>query len=267
MPTCDSQIHLFPPGEEERAAKFGQRVIPLEQVLVNMDDAGIDRAIIVPTRDELLPLSLSAVEKHPDRFRIMVTISAEDRDAADPRLAQLPTDAIVGVRVTFPPWQKPSALRDGRADWFWPAALERDLPVMVWAPRKLPELAPFIEKYPDLRIVIDHLNLFVTDQDAEVDTVLDRLVELAAHPNVSVKASALPCATTEEYPYPTLLAQLHRVVDAFGAERVFWGSDMTRLPCTYTQAVSMISEQATFLDARQRDLVMGEALLSLLRWT
>lgn len=267
MPTCDSQIHLFPVGSEERVAKFGQTVVPLDRVLAEMDGAGIDRAVLVPTREDLLPLSLEAVDAYPDRFRVMVSVPAEKQDVAEPVLATLPTDAIIGVRVTFPPWQKPSALTSGAADWFWPAVVERDLPVMVWAPRKLPDLAPVAENHPELRLIVDHFGLFVDDRDDDLDPVIDRLVGLAALPNVSVKASALPCATSEEFPYPRLLRRVERVVDAFGAERVFWGSDMTRLPCPYAQAVSMLTEHAAFLDDRQRELVMGEALLRLLRWS
>ncbi len=266
MPTADSQIHLFPEGSQERVAKFGQRVVPLPEVIAQMDAAGIDRAILVPTQPALIDLSLAAVDEHPDRFRVVVSVPADRPQEAGDILATLPTEAIIGVRVTFPPWQKPSALTSGAADWFWPAVIERDLPVMAWAPFKLPDLAPVAAKYPGLRLIVDHFGLYVDDKDDQLDPVLDALVALAGYPNVSVKASALPCATTEDYPYPRLLRRVARVVDAFGASRVFWGSDMTRLPCPYRDAVTMMTEHADFLSPGQLSQVMGDALLAELRW-
>jgi hypothetical protein len=44
-----------------------------------------------------------------------------------------------------------------------------------------------------LRLVIDHLALWGEQKDDKVYADLPRLVALARHPNVAVKASALPC--------------------------------------------------------------------------
>jgi predicted TIM-barrel fold metal-dependent hydrolase len=59
---------------------------------------------------------------------------------------------------------------------------------------------------------------------------LEPLLAAARHPNVAVKASALPCYSTEPYPLRNLHQYIRRVVDAYGRRRVFWGTDLTRLP-------------------------------------
>lgn len=265
MLTCDSQIHLFPEGHEERAAKFGQRVIPLATILADMDAAGIDRAVLVPPFPAAMQISLDAVAAHPDRFRTTAHL-ALDKPEAREQVTAWPDGAVVAVRVAFPPWHKVSWLDDGTADWFWPVAAAQGLPVMVWAPGQLAKLGPVAAANPALNLIVDHLGLFVDDKDDALDPILDQLVALAVHDNVSVKASALPCATDEPYPYRGLAPRIERVVEAFGAGRVFWGTDATRLPCTYAQAVAMFTEELPFLKGDDLDLVMGGALLRRLGW-
>jgi L-fuconolactonase len=265
MLSCDSQIHLFPVGYEERAAKFGQRVISLEQIIADMDASGIDRAIVVPPNPAATDISLDAVATYPDRFRTTAHLALDKPEAREEVLAW-PTDAIKAVRVAFPPWHKVSWLDNGIADWFWPVAAEQNLPVMVWAPSQLDRLAPIASAHPDFKLIIDHLGFFVDDRDDALDPILDELVKLAAMPNIAVKASALPCATEDQYPYSGLVPRLERVFDAFGPERMFWGTDATRLPCTYSQAVTQFTEELPFLKGNDLELVMGGALLTWLDW-
>jgi hypothetical protein len=82
---------------------------------------------------------------------------------------------------------------------------------------------------------------------------------------VAVKASAFPCALDEAYPFPTAQRLTRRLVDAFGPERVFWGTDLTRLPCSYSEGVRYLSE-AGGLTEEELDLVMGQGLLNWLGW-
>jgi hypothetical protein len=36
---------------------------------------------------------------------------------------------------------------------------------------------------------------------------------------------------------------LHRCFDAFGPERMFWGTDITRMHCTWRQCVTLFTEE------------------------
>jgi len=75
-----------------------------------------------------------------------------------------------------------------------------------------------------------------------------------------------PAVATDGYPYASVHEAVYQLVDSFGAERVFWGSDITRLPCTYRQAVTVFTEELTRLDEAQLKQVMGEAILAWLNW-
>ena len=260
MTVCDAQIHLFPPGSEERAARFGQRPMTEGEILAAMDGAGVDRAVLVPPNPDAAPASLAAARAHPDRFFSLGHLSLKaPRSRAE--LAGWQAEGWAGVRVSFPPWHEQSWLRDGTAGWFWPLAEELGIRVAAWAPRQLSDLAEVARRHPGLHLVVDHLGLAVDDRDDALDAVLDELVPLAALGNVAVKATSVTGHVTEGFPFPSLHARLWRVLDAFGPERVFWGTDLTRLECSYAQAVALFAEELG-LDPRSRGLVMGDALMA-----
>jgi predicted TIM-barrel fold metal-dependent hydrolase len=64
---------------------------------------------------------------------------------------------------------------------------------------------------------------------------LDQLIALAKHPNVAVKATGQAGYATDAYPFSSIHDALHRVFDAFGPQRMFWGTDITRMHCTWRQ--------------------------------
>jgi hypothetical protein len=82
---------------------------------------------------------------------------------------------------------------------------------------------------------------------AEAFAGLPTLCELARRPNVAVKSSALPCYSVEAYPFRDVHPHIRRVYDAFGPRRMFWGTDWTRLPCPWRQAVTLFTEELPWL--------------------
>ena len=53
------------------------------------------------------------------------------------------------------------------------------------------------------------------------------------------------------------------------AERCHWGTDLTNsfAQATYRQRVTQFTEELPFLTKRDKDWVMGHAILARLRWT
>jgi L-fuconolactonase len=224
-----------------------------------MDEAGVDRAVLLPAAWDRLGNDLveRAAADHPDRFTGFMA-----PDIRQPlRLEDM--RSRTGLRFMFLP--EAGWLKNGTADWLWPAAEEAGIPLMLWMPGLLPHLAPILEAHPRLRVALDHLNLGMSPE-ASLTAALDELCELARFPNVSVKVSALACSAVDAYPFASLIPIVRRAVDSFGAERVFWGSDLNRLPCTYRQAVTMFTEEMPMLTQREKRLVMGDAAREWLGW-
>ena len=59
---------------------------------------------------------------------------------------------------------------------------------------------------------------------------------------------------------------IRRVVEAFGCQRVFWGTDLSHLTCPYRQAVTLFTEELHFLSATDKEWIMGRGIAEWLRW-
>src|SRR5439155_15181345 len=97
----------------------------------------------------------------------------------------------------------------------------------------LSEVARVAERHPGLRLLIDHQGRQRSDRDAAGFANLPELLALARFPNVAVKATGAPSYSSEPYPFRNLHPFLRQIYDAFGPERMFWGTDITRMPCSW----------------------------------
>ena len=84
---------------------------------------------------------------------------------------------------------------------------------------------------------------------------------------IAVKVSCLPHYTTDKYPFRKLQPYIRRVYDAFGPKRMFWGSDLSRLPCSYRQSLTYLSEEIPWLTAGDQDIETIAATVRLTKLT
>jgi L-fuconolactonase len=47
---------------------------------------------------------------------------------------------------------------------------------------------------------------------------------------------------------------------------MFWGSDLTKLPCTYREAVAVFTEELPWLTAECKEWIMGRAVCEWFGW-
>ena len=50
-------------------------------------------------------------------------------------------------------------------------------------------------------------------------------------------------------------------------ERVFWGTDVTGLRCSWREAVTMVTEEMDFLSQEDKTWIMGRGVRQWLNWT
>jgi L-fuconolactonase len=273
----DSQVHIWAANTPERpwvAGMEGRAHLPepltAEKLLTWMDQAGVDAAVLVPPslEGDRNDLCLAAAQNDPDRFAVMGRIALDRPDAAKVS-AWKSQPGMLGVRLTFHRPDTRPQLTDGTADWFWPAAEKHDVPVMVHAPERLPQLGEIAARHPGLRLIVDHMGFARETRDDKAMAGAERVSALARYPNVFVKVSALPCFTSDRYPFRNLDAPLRRIVEAFGARRCFWGTDVSRMleHCSYRQAVTHFTEELDFLSAADLEWIMGRGIRECLGWT
>ena len=56
------------------------------------------------------------------------------------------------------------------------------------------------------------------------------------------------------------------IVETFGPNRCFWGTDITRMPCAWRQCVTLFTEELPWLKGRDLERVMGGAIVDWLGW-
>jgi L-fuconolactonase len=275
MTIIDAQVHIWAADTPERpwpeyGKGYAHRPEPFgkDALLREMDAAGVNRVVIVPPswEGDRNDLALEAARLHPDRLAIMGRLAIERPESR----ALVPTwksqSGMLGVRLTLTRDHHRAWLSDGTADWFWGAAERYAIPVMVSATGSIPKIAEVASRYPGLRLVIDHLGLEGSVRDGALGPALEPVLRLAPYANIAVKASALPCYVTEAYPFPSLHPHIRRIVEAFGPQRVFWGTDLTRLPCPYRQAVTLFADELDFLSAADKEWIMGRGIAEWLNW-
>jgi hypothetical protein len=78
--------------------------------------------------------------------------------------------------------------------------------------------------------------------------------------------SGAPGYSSEAYPFPKMHVYLRQIYDAFGPHRMFWGTDITKMPCSWRQCLTMFTEELPWLSEDDKRLVMGEALCAWWGW-
>ncbi len=272
---ADSQVHIWAAETPERPWRAGPRNAPhrpepftKDDLLAEMDAAGVTRAVLVPPslEGDRNDLVLDAAAQHPDRFVAMGRIGLDDPGNIALVQALKNQPGMRGFRVTFASAGKViSTARD--ASWLWSAAEREGVPLMIsQSPDLFGDIRYIAESHPGLAIAVDHFAVVRHKLDDDAFANMPKLVALAALPNISVKMSALPCYSSEDYPYRGIHRHLEQAYDAFGPERLFWGTDFTRLPCTYRQAVTLFTEELPFLSDHDKEWIMGKALCAWLGW-
>lgn len=269
MKIVDAQVHIWgsgtPSGEHRKMPVF-----TAEQLIAEMDVARIDGAIIHPPVSwdpDANAIAEDAARRWSRRFAVLGQAPIRDRALAEP---MFPTwrqrPGQMGMRYPLVRADQQSWHEDGTMDWVWPAAEKAGLPVATMAWRFLPFFAQLAERHPELRLIVDHLGLIRAKQDDAAFGNLDALLALARFPNVAIKATGAPGYSSHPYPFRNIHDGLHRIYDAFGPKRFFWGTDITRMPCSWRQCVTMFTEELPWLRGEELEWVMGRGVCAWIGW-
>jgi predicted TIM-barrel fold metal-dependent hydrolase len=176
---------------------------------------------------------------------------------------------MLGLRFGFIGDREHQRVQDGSLEWLWTAAENAGVPLTMMATDLLRDLGRVAEHHPGLRLTIDHLGGrggLTTLKDAAAMTHMPELLALAKFPNIAVKATGAPGYSSEAYPFPKMHVYLRQIYDAFGPHRMFWGTDITKMPCSWRQCVTMFTEELPWLSQDDKRLVMGDALCAWWGW-
>ncbi len=154
-------------------------------------------------------------------------------------------------------------LRDD-VQWAYAALTDLDLTFdALGFPQHIANVLTLARRYPDLRMVYDHcMKPQIRDQQAGRDAFADwadGMTRLARETAGCVKFSALVTEVADGWDAEDVRPFAHHVLDAFGADRVMWGSDwpVCRLRAEYDAWHGLAQDLTAHLSDVERAQIFG----------
>jgi len=257
----DKQRYPLAPVGGHQSEWSAKRPVSFEGLLASLDEAGIDRAVVVQASTVYgndNSYVVDAVRNHPDRFAGVFSIDVLASDAVMQMQRWLDA-GLSGLRLFTTGSTMP-----GQAGWLDD---ERSFPVWDYAQRHnvsiclqmtaqgIPALLNMLARFPDIRVLLDHLARPELAGGPPYEAAAP-LFSLASHEGVYLKltnrtiAEASRGASTPDAFFP-------RVLDAFGAHRIAWGSNFPAAEGTLPQLLADARNSLAMLPADARDAIFG----------
>jgi len=262
----DAHVHVWSSGHStgpHRRTPVTREVLDAEMLA-----AGVARALLVPPlwdpQGNAYALSLAHAE--PAKFAVMGLLAPDAADPCECLRRWKGQPGMAGVRFLFNTKERLAPLATGRLEPLWRLAEDSNVVVAMQIPGALPLVADIAERHPALRIVVDDLGVPRGLSGPAAFDHLPMLLALAAHPNVYVKAAGVGDYALDPYPFRSLGIVLRRLFDAFGPQRILWGSDLSKLHHSYRQCVMHFCESLPWLSPADLELVMGRNTCRVFDW-
>ncbi len=245
----------------------------VEQLLWEMDRCGVERAVLVCARIDHNPGNndyiAECVRRYPDRI-----IQFADVDCSWTHTYHTPGAAarLAEAADRYELKGFTHYLKDD-FDWFESeeglaffqvAADRRLIASLALGPAWQPALRTLARRFPTVPFLCHHLAGARVGQEAELEEIL-RSAEV---PNIHLKLSGFhyAAAVSWEYPYADVLPIVRRLYEAFGSDRLCWGSDypVVRFHMTYRQALEAFRTHCDFVPSAGQAVILGENLSRLL---
>jgi predicted TIM-barrel fold metal-dependent hydrolase len=267
MKIIDAHIHIWQSGSPRKAHR--QTPYSALDVLKDMDLAGISAAIIHPPAwdSNANLIAIDAARQHPTRFGILGNFPLDDPNRLTILKNWKEQPQMLGLRFILNEPIHLTWMSGYELDWLWSIAQDANIPIALAASSHLQVFALIAKRFPELKLIIDHLGVPVDAKGHKAFLQMPILQELAIFPNIAIKATAVPAYATDPYPYKSIETNVQLIYQAFGAERFFWGSDITKLDCSWSECIDLFLNDYTWIGQEEKKLVMGQALANWLDWS
>ena len=230
-------------------------------MIVEQDRAGVRKAALVQAstcygHDN--SYVADAVQAYPERFAGVFSCDILAPDATG-TMTHWMAKGLTGLRLFTTGSTMP-----GQAGWLddplsfpaWRQAEEERLPVCLQMTAEgIPPLVNVLERFPRLRVILDHLARPVQD-DGPPYKAASGLWDLARYPNVYLKVTErnFVGARTGKATPETFFGQL---VADFGAARIAWGSNYPASERSLPDLLSLAQDTLAFLPDRDREWIFS----------
>jgi len=242
---------------------------PVEPLLFQMDRHGIERAVIVQVLGQYdNSYQRKCVQAHPDRLCSVVSVDVNREDSCEELERLALEEGATGLfthSIERSPGDDPLAI--------WRTAERLKLPVIVPLSRgkggdsqkERNEFAELIAELPRLPIVLAHLGGAKPPFGEDETSLRAQAFSLSRFPNVyitfggvgEIAERAFPLGPGHYYgPFPPYHMMAY---EAFGAERLMWGSNYPRVSGHegYAGALASAKERFAGLPENEQGLIFG----------
>lgn len=264
----DAHVHVHVWSNDEETYPFAEGRHPpndggTERLRDEMAVAGVDRAVIVQpiyhSYDHRYVLE-TALQRSPDQFAGVALVDPFAADAPTQLRQRVEEDGFGGMRLYLSKQDDPSALAAPDREPLWEEGRDLDACFIVLGDAEdLTAIEPMIERVPDVTVVIDHLAQLPPVEGDPDRPIIRNLMRFSKYPNVFVKVSNMNRLSDVEYPHDDMVPVVREVYEAFGAERLMWGTDFPHVmrSCGYQDALAMVQDQLDWLSDEERRWLLG----------
>ena len=136
------------------------------------------------------------------------------------------------------------------------------------SPRWLKDLRAVAVENPTLPILLHHMVLPEKNSGGYLQGDIDEIIETGKVPNIGIKISGFHYnnRNIKDFPFSDSQMLFKIIYDAYGARRLFWGSDFpaSRDKITYAQSIDVVRQHSPFIPEIEMAKIMGENLNKLL---
>lgn len=196
-----------------------------EELLSDMDAHGVDWAVIVQSSFSTWDNGYIAdsAASHPRRLIAHGLVDPEDPQNADQARRWMAERGVRGFR--FHPVYYDDAVMTRQANArLWETLEELGAVVQVHMRAiHAPQLDEIAARHPNIPFLIDHMG-YPDFAESPHFSSFRPILNLAKHSNVHVKISDTARHSKAEFPYPDVQAAIRLLKNAFGIERMLWGT-------------------------------------------
>lgn len=258
----DTKKYPLDPLGGTQSTWSSERPTTYDDLLRAMDEAGVAKAAIVHSSTAYgydNSYVADAVKAVPQRFTGVYSIDALAPDAVKT------FDYWLGRGCNGMRLFTTGSTMPGQATWFadqktysfWEHAAAKNIPVCVQMKQEgIPLLRQIMDKFPKVTIILDHLSRAPFEDGPPYAGAADFLA-LAKYKQVYLKITPINI-TPKSWGKGTLATFFGKMIDAFGADRIGWGSNFPNSVGALKEILTAAQKAFSFAKASDQDWIFGK---------
>ena len=239
-----------------------ERPSTVESLIAAMDEAGVAKAAVVHSSTTYgfdNSYVVDGCNQYADRLVAVGSVDMLD-DNVELVIRRWADKRLAGLRIFTGGSTKdfdPSELDNPKSFKAWEAISEVGLPMCIQTgPIGLPQVRMLAEKFPKVNIILDHLGR-PDVLDGPPYKNAQSLFDLADLPNLYMKLTPRIFGDVKK-DKASAETFFPRVVEAFGAQRLAWGSNFPTSPGTLKEILATAQAGLASLSAADQEWVFGK---------